>query len=126
MTGRNTRNSAPLALQHPMPDIRKSPQHQPSIQPDTPIGTLADYWLETRCCGGTAFFPFKLVATRLRHGNRTLLRDALRRFRCKACGGAPQYVAVIERADGNTAFGPGLGWRIAIDAQTGAPLETSD
>jgi hypothetical protein len=53
-----------------------SKRDSPHVTPDTPIGNLAEFWLETQCFGRTTFFPFKLVATRLRHGNRTLLRDA--------------------------------------------------
>jgi hypothetical protein len=96
----------------------------PTIRPDTPIRDLADYWLELRCCGGATFYPFKLIAPKARHRGRTLLRDALRQFRCKGCGGPPQHVAVVERADGSAAFGQEPGWRIVIDAKTGAPLET--
>ena len=36
----------------------------------------------------------------------------------------PDLVAVVERADGSVAFGPGPGWRVVINAKTGAPLET--
>jgi hypothetical protein len=88
----------------------------PAIGPDTPIGELAEFWLEAKCCGGTTFFPFKRVAARLRAGNETPLQGAIRRFRCKACGGPPRYAAVVERADRG-------GWRARINAKTGAPLK---
>ena|SRR5689334_3685940 len=96
----------------------------PTIRPDTPIRDLADYWLELRCCGEATFYPFKLVAAKARHRGRTLLRDALRQFLCNGCGGPPQHVAVVERADEDAASGTEPAWRVVIDAKTGAPLET--
>jgi hypothetical protein len=46
-----------------------------------------------------------MLASKLRRGGDTPLRDALRPFRCKRCGGAPRRTAIVERADGDTQYG---------------------
>src|SRR5690242_12499052 len=103
--------------QCPARGVRHGMKESPPITPDIPISNLADYWLEVRCCGGTSFHPFQLLATRLRRGGNTPLCDALRPFRCKRCGGPPRIAAVVERADCSTQFGAGQCWRVEIGTQ---------
>ena len=76
--------------------------HFPDSTPwDTPISELSPWWLRVQCIcdAGTVLYPLRLMAAEI--GWERTLRTIVPKLRCRKCGGRPESVAIVERADGD-------------------------
>ncbi len=75
------------------------------------VRTFSTRWLELRCCDGVTLLPLRQLGT----DERRTLADVVLRLRCRACGGGPASVALVESPlkppDG---YGAPKRWRLSL------------
>jgi hypothetical protein len=80
-----------------------------------PIGSLTDFWLGLRCalpCTKVAYVPLKLMAAR--NGTALKLGEALKRFRCDHCGGAPTSASLTDHTNDSDQGGQRSTWKVEL------------
>lgn len=77
------------------------------------MAELDGCWLELQCCRGIVLFPVRLFLQEKPRSDRQTLRVALRRFRCKQCGGRPISITLCETAAREHRHGT-TGWSIEL------------